>query len=161
MARIIGDQNQLYVADDVYTWLRIAIVGVILGMVYVGLTYLVSSFVIDPIFCRSVIDVNICSGSISVAGNVAAVLTAAIGLFALVALRASRPIIEVVGAMIILWGLAGWTEGLGWGEVLLWSALLFGLSYVLFGWVCRHAQTIPALLVVALIVAIGQFVAQL
>jgi len=161
MARIIRDQSQLYVADDVYTWLRIVLVGTLLGLLYVGLTYLISYFVIDPMFCRSAINASICAGSIGIAGNVAAVLVAAIGLFTLVWLRASRPIIVAVGTMIILWGLAGWTDGLGWGEALLWSALLFGLCYVLFGWICRHAQTIPALLVVALIVAVGQFVVQL
>ncbi|MBC7868976.1 hypothetical protein H7X69_02240 [Candidatus Saccharibacteria bacterium] len=156
MANVILDETHPQVVSLSYSWWRIALLGAGLGIVYLILTFLVSHFIIDPIFCGSNVNALACTNSIGLAGNVASILVATIGLAVLVGLKVLRPLIVAVAAAIVLWGLAGWTNGLSWIEIAFWSALLYGLSYVLFSWISRYSRTIPVLISVALVVFIAR-----
>lgn len=117
--------------------LKISAVCAVLGVLFVGLTYLLNDHIIDPLLCQSSRELPICADTYSAAGNIAAVLVGIIGTLALVFIKASRPLLVAVAAVAVLWGLADLTRGLGWSEAVIWSALLYVLCYNVFSWIAR------------------------
>lgn len=152
MAKIIRDDDQATVISVYERW-YVVITGVIIGIFYVGFTSLIQQYIIEPLYCKSVIDSAICTNSLEVSGNIATILVAlaALGLF--IRLRVFRPIVIVVAAAALLWGLAGWTAGLSGFEIVASSAILYSLSYLMISWICRHQSTVTVLLAVMFIVA--------
>jgi hypothetical protein len=152
MAKIIRDDDTAEFGVT-YEWWYVLFTGVTIGILYVGITALLQQYVIEPLYCRSVVDSAICTNSLSVAGNVASILVAlaALGLF--VRLRVYRPIVIVVATAVLLWGLSSWTAGLNGFEIVASSAILYGLAYLMVSWVCRYKNTIPVIVSVLLIVA--------
>lgn len=158
MAEVIVDEDHKKVVSPSYSWWRVALVGAALGILYWALTFIVSRFIVDPLFCRPGEDAVACANSIELAGNIATILIATAGLGVLVALRVMRPLFVAVSAAIVLWGLASWTNGMFWGEVAFWSALLYGLAYVLFSWISRYGRTVPVLVAIVLILVVARIV---
>lgn len=158
MAKVIVDEMHPQVVSMSYSWWRVALIGAAIGIAFWTLTFLVSHFIVDQLFCRSTVNALACSNSIGLSGNIATILVATAGLAILVRLRVMRPLIVAVTAAIVLWGLAGWTNGLAWGEIAFWSAFLYSLSYVLFSWISRYSRTIPVLISAALVVLIARIV---
>lgn len=158
MAEVIVDEDHKKVVSPSFSWWRVALVGAALGILYWGLAFIISRFIVDPIFCQSGDDVTACTDSIGLAGNIATILIATAGLGILVALRVMRPLFVAVSAAIVLWGLATWTSGMFWGEIAFWSALLYSLAYVLFAWISRYSRTVPVLIATILILVIARIV---
>lgn len=156
MAKVIVDETQPQAVSLSYLWWRIALVGAAFGIIYWALVFVVSHFIIDQLFCRSSVNALACSNSVGLAGNIASILVAAVGLVVLVRLRVLRPLIIVIATGIVSWGLASWTEGFAWGEIAFWSALLYSLSYVLFSWISRYSRTVPVLVSVALVLVVAR-----
>ena len=152
MVKVIPDETQPQAVSTAYSWWRIALIGAAIGIVYWTLTFLVSHFIIDPLFCRSNVNALACTNSVELSGNITSILVATAGLAILVRMRVLRPLIVVVAVAVVSWGLAGWTNGIAWGEVAFWSALLYSLSYVLFSWISRYSRTMPVLISVAVVV---------
>ncbi len=158
MVQVILDDNQPRSVSSSYSWWMLALIGAVVGVLYWLLTLAVGHFIIDPLFCGSSSSAVTCANSVGVAGNVAGVLVATIGLGIMVRLRVLRPLIIAVSTAIILWGLSGWTEGLGWAEIVAWSTVLYALSYVLFSWISRYARSVPVLMAALAIVVIARIV---
>jgi hypothetical protein len=156
MAKLIVDDSMARPVRVSYIWWHIGIIGIGAGIAYYVLTLAIGHFVVDPLFCRSAVNLHACSNSVALAGNISAILVATTALGVLVRLRVYRPIVIVAASAITLWGLAGWTNGLSWIEVLGWSALCYGLSYVLFSWLSRYTRTVPVLISVLVIVIIAR-----
>ncbi len=148
MAKLVLDDNEPKSIRLMYSVWRMAAIGVFLGILYWLLTILMSRYVIDPIYCGSSVDTSVCASSIPMAGNIVSIIVATIGLGIMIRYSVVRPIIIAVASAIALWGLAGWTEGLVWYEIGLWSALLYGFSYVLFSWISRYNRTVPVLVAI-------------
>ncbi len=158
MAQVILDDNQPRSISASYSWWVLALIGVATGALYWLLTITVGHFIIEPMFCSSSANASTCSNSVSIAGNVAGILVATIGLGILVRLQVLRPLIIAISTAILLWGLSGWTEGLGWAEIIAWSSILYGLSYVLFSWVSRYTRSVPVLVSAIVIVVLARIV---
>ncbi len=142
MARLTIDDNRPQSIRLMYSIWRMAVIGGSLGLLYWLVTLLVSRYIVDPIYCGTSFDANVCSGSIGMSGDIATIIVATVGLGLLVRYSVVRPIIVAVASAFALWSLARWTEGLPWYETLLWSVILYGLSYVLFSWIGRYSRTI-------------------
>jgi hypothetical protein len=158
VAKLIIDDSQPRDVRVAYVWWHIGIVGIGVGVVCVLLGWLIGMFVIDPLFCRAQVNIAACANSVSIAGNVGALLAATIGLGVLVRLRTYRPIVISAASASVMWGFAGWVSALSWIEVLAWTALCYGLSYVLFSWISRYSRTIAVLVAVVAIVIIARIV---
>ena len=158
MAKLILDDTQPRAVSLSYSWWTMALVGAAIGALYWALTVFVGHFIIDPLFCRNSVNAATCSNSLGISGSVAGILVATLGLGALVRLSVLRPLVIAIATAILLWGLASWTDGLGWAEIIAWSVVLYALSYVLFSWVSRYARSIPVIVVVAIIVIIARIV---
>jgi hypothetical protein len=138
MAKIIKWDTEPQTISASYSLWRTALVGVVLGVVYWGLTAFIGRFV----------------DSTNISGDIATILIATIGIIVMLRLRIAQPLIIAVATGAALWGLARWTSGLAWGEVAAWSALLYGLAYILFSWIARYARIVPVLIIIVLIVIV-------
>lgn len=156
MAKVIMDDSQTREVSQHYVWWHLALIGAGLGLIYWILTYLVSHFIIDQLFCGNSANAITCSNSIGISGNIADILVAAIGLVVMVRMRIFRPIIIAAASAILLWGLASWTEGLWFLEATFWSILLFTLCYLMFSWIGRYARSTPVLIATLIILIIGR-----
>lgn len=161
MAELIQEERYPQAISVTFPWWQVAVTGLAVGALYFILTAAIGQFFIDPLFCRDSVNAAMCSNSVGVAGNVATVLIAAIGLGVLVSLRAARPIVVVTVSAILLWGLSTWTQGLGWAEIVAWSALLYGLSYVLFSWICRFNDNMSVVVGSLLVAVVARIVTTL
>ena len=112
-------------------------------------------YIIEPLACRDLANAVTCVDSFGVAGSIATVIVAIIGVFVLVRTLQPRPVIIAVAAATVLWGLGQYLSGLAWYEAILWSIALYAATYVLFGLVARivwfPAAVLTAIVTVAVI----------
>jgi hypothetical protein len=161
MVQVVQEDRYPQAVSMSFSWWQIALTGAAVGALYFIMTYLVGHFLIEPLYCGSNLNVVNCSNSTSISGNIATIIIAAVGLGIMVSLRVVRPIIVAVATGLLLWGLSVWTAGLGWGEIVAWSALLYGLSYVTFAWICRYNQTMPIIIISILVSVVARIVISL
>ena len=154
MARVIADDRTV-VVKPWWARVRIVFIGAVLGLIWWILTTLIRMYIIEPLACRDLANAAVCVDSFGVAGNVATVIVAILGVFALVRNLQPRPIIIAVAAAAVLWGLGQYLTGLAWYEAIVWSVVLYAATYVLFGMVARivwfPAAVITAILTVAVV----------
>jgi len=136
MAEVITEDIEAQTTSALYSVRRIALVGVILGVFYWVIVSLLGVFVDSAIVC----------------GDIATILVATLGVIIMLRLRMSQPLIVALASGLSLWGLASWTSGLLWIEIIAWNILLYGLAYTLFSWVSRYNRVVPVLMVITLII---------
>lgn len=158
MAKVITHDTAPRTVSSLYPVWSIVLGGAALGVLWWGLTAFFGYFIVDQLLCRAASTLASCSDSSNLAGMIATVVIALVGLGIMIRLRIFQPLIVVVAAAIALWDLAAWTHGLAWGEIVAWSALLYSLVYVLFTWLTRYRRTVPVLLMVTLSIAIIRIV---
>jgi hypothetical protein len=152
VVKVIVDDSQADPLYKVYSWRKLASIGLLLGIGYWVLSILLTYYVIDPLFCGSQANVSSCANSTLLAGDIATIIIAFIGIGILVRSAVARPIVVAIASLTALWGLSGLTEGLFWLEAVAWSAFLYGLTYVLFSWISRYA--LPFVVIVTTVIVI-------
>jgi len=153
---IIEDQSVL--SRTWVTWGRTIALGAALGLIFWILTVLLGRYVVEPLVCKDLVDAAVCVDAVPVAGKIATILVAVLGVIAMVRVRIARPIIIAVATAGLLWNLAGWTQGLFWLESIIWSVLLYALCFALFAWITRYVTlwvTIAVSLAIVLIIRIA------
>lgn len=138
--------------------LRVILIGAIVGAVTWVLALLLERYVIDPIFCRGAMSGTVCAETTDVAGNIALVVTAFAGMFAMVRASIFRPMLIALAAAASLWGIMGWLSGTAWYVGLIWSMLLYALTYVMFAWFARINNFVVALAVTLVIVILARII---
>ncbi|MCA9327275.1 hypothetical protein KDA14_01980 [Candidatus Saccharibacteria bacterium] len=136
---------------------QIALAGAIAGVAVWLLTLLIRQVILVPIFCGNPANAA-CVGATDIAGIFATIIAAVIGLMGLVRIGAFRPLLIVIAAAISLWGLSSWVSGLFIGA-LVWSVVLYTLTYAAFAWFVRIRPFVPALLVVVFVVFLARVLA--
>lgn len=134
MAKIIKSDIDSQIFSTFYPFWRIAIVGLVTGLVFWAATLLINNY----------------TDSISLAGNIATIVAAIISVAVMVRMQIAQPLIIAVLAGGALWGMAEWTDGLFWIEAIAWSVVLYALAYVCFSWLLRLKNSLP--LVVAILI---------
>ncbi|MDN5275677.1 MAG: rane protein of unknown function [Candidatus Saccharibacteria bacterium] len=138
------------------TWIFTILTGLALGVIYWLLSRLLHEYAVQPLLCQLWQTSGVCTDSREIAGHVATILVAVIGLFVTVKLRIFRPLLVVVAVAATLWGLSEWLQGLRWPEAVAYSALLYALGYALFSWVTRGRSLIAVTIIILVIVAIAR-----
>lgn len=154
MAKVIVEKEQTVVVQTWQPWVRVIVIGLAIGFVAWVLTSLLARYVIEPLTCRDVANAAMCLNAVPVAGNVAAIIAGLLGTLVLVRMGIARPIVLAIASAALLWDVAAWTAGLHWFETILWTILLYALSYLLFAWIARYARLWVVLAVSILIVVI-------
>lgn len=131
---------------------RALMAGVGVGVVGWLLTLFFKNVVIANIFCRSADTFTICSNGGTIAWNIAFVIVALASVFVLMRTNMYRPLLIVLAAVAVLWGIGTWLLPMAWWQGLLWSGVLFGLAYALFAWLAAH--TVFAVSLISTIVVV-------
>lgn len=148
MARIISEDSSV-----VWQWGRFVVLGILMGILYFLLVQMLEKYVVGPISCGGGSAVN-CAQSYSVSGGIASILVAVGALFASIKLFVPRPLLVVVAATVLTFGLYGWVQGLFWLEALGWSALIYAVAFSLFCAIFQFRNVIVSIIVtVAILVA--------
>lgn len=161
MVKVIETEIQSQEISSFYPFWQVVIIGVASGLLFYVLTFLIDKFVISPALCRSVADTIACSNTLSVSGNIAAIVVAIAGTFTMVRLQMIQPLIVAVTTAASLWGLVQWTNGLPVWEAVLWSVLTYFFAYLLFAWVVRYDRVWPVIAIIVVIVMAARIAANL
>jgi len=145
LAKIIDSNIESRTINSSYSIWKNALVGIAAGLIFWSLTVLIGRL----------------SNSVTIPGDVAAILATTVGIISMVFFHMTRPLLVASATAVSLWGLAQLTSGLAWFEVIIWTVLLYGLAYALFSWVSRYARVVPVLVVIIAIVVIVRIVATL
>lgn len=132
---------------------QVAVLGFGIGIVAWIVAAFIGEVLLAPLFCGESSD-GACATRGDLAGTVATLFAAVVGLLGLVKLGVYRPIIVVIASVICLWLLASWTAGLLWFESIAWYGLLYALLYALFTWLVRPRSLVIVLLVVIPVVVL-------
>ena len=153
MAQVIITDQQA-VAESYSMWVRTIILGAVTGFIFWLLTIIVARYIVDPLACGRLFNAAVCVDSTPLAGNIAAILAAIVGLISMVRIAAARPIVIAVATAALLWDLGAWTDGLFWLEAVSWSIILYAAAYALFSWITRSANLLMTVVISLLIVLI-------
>jgi len=155
VVKLIVDETQSEVVSTSYVWWRAPVLGAIIGLIFFILTLLIGRYIISPIQC-GVSGTSACSGAVTMAGNIATVLTAVIGTVILLKLKIARPLLIAAASAVLTWNVAAWVFGLTWYEVLISVVVLYALSYALFSWLSRYSKIVPALIAIVAVLLIAR-----
>lgn len=139
--------------------IKIVILGLLVGILVPLATSLLTTYFIEPVFCKAESDsFNICSSGAVVANHIAAVIIAVIAFAVLTRWNVYRALLLVLAGTLAMWGLQKYAAPLTggyWLEYYLFSALLYGLAYMAFYWLLRIKHFVVSLvLTIALIVGV-------
>lgn len=144
-------QQTALVPMSVQQLLRVVLVGVLVGALTWGVTFLLDTYVFKGMLCQANNSAQ-CGSSLSYAGIAASLLVAGLGLLALAKLQVFRALLVVITATISLWGLHVMLDSWPWHAALLISILLFAVSYSLFAWVARIRSFLLAVIVMVIVI---------
>ena len=133
------------------TMVQVALLGIVLGALSWLIAALIDRFITGALMCGE--NGPTCEPSTIVAGNVAIVLTSIGGLLGLVRLGIYRPLLVVIAAAIVLWGISGLTLGMQWYEAMAWTVLFTAIVYTAFAWLVRPRFFLIAIVLILVVVA--------
>lgn len=139
-------------------FLRVALVGIIVGVLFWALVLFLNQSVISPAIC-SIKTTATCSGVDSVSSGIASVIGGLVGLFGLVRLGIFRPLYIVSASAVLLWGMGAWTKGFLWYESLFWQVFLYAVTYLAFSWLARLRIFGIVLIISAFVIIAARIVA--
>ena len=136
MAKIIDSDTGPQSISSSYSLWQIAAVGLALGLVYLGLTPLLKTYISSDV----------------TAGDISTILVATLGVIVMIRLDMAQPLIIAIATGVALWGLSQLTSGLVLGETVFWTVAVYMLAYILFSWISRYVKATPVLVAMFVIV---------
>lgn len=158
MVRVVGAESTV-VGDSRWQSLVTPLwIGATNGFVLWILTYLLSHYVINNIACRLGTSFVSCSATDAVSAGIALVVAAVVTLALLVRERIYRPLLVVLAASFVLWGIGGtWLGGASW-STFFFTLLVSALVYTTFAWLARVRSFVIALIVTIIAVIVLRLV---
>lgn len=160
MVDYVAESKPAIIDQDGRTAIRVAVVGVVLGVIAWGLTLFLERVVLGAVLCGDESSVQ-CANISAYAGNIAAVIVMIIGVVSLVKMSVYRPLLIALGTVVSLWGLAAWMKDLQYLESLAWTVLLYSVFYSLYAWIARIRHAVVVLVVFILVAAVTRLVPML
>lgn len=132
--------TEVYLPIDHMEVARLAILGVVVGILVPLFALLIANYFIGPVFCRSADSFSVCSSGGVLAHHISAVIVGMMAVALLANWGVFRPLLVVVAVTIAMWGLQKYLGPMGsgnWTEYFAFSAALHGIGYVAFYWLLR------------------------
>lgn len=152
MVEYVAEAKPAIIDQDGRAMVKIALIGIVLGLLVWGLTFVLEHYVLGAMLCRDEAAAT-CVNLVTYAGNISAVIVGIIGVVVLVRAQVFRPLLIALSVTVSLWGMAAWLAQLSLPEQMLWSVILSGLLYSLYAWLARIRNAVVVLVVFVLIVA--------
>lgn len=148
-------ENKFLVVPEGKELLRVALLGVAVGIIIPFLSWLMQQYFVNPIFCRET-TVGICAAADVTTYYVSTVVMAVIAIALMANWQVFRPLLIAVAAAATLWGAQRYVPEVvakAGIEYYALSAGLYGLLYVLYYWLMRlRSFALSIVLTVAAIV---------
>jgi len=133
--------------------MQIVGIGLLVGLLTWGLTWLIATFALQGLICGSSATMQ-CSPAVQYSEMTASILAAGLGLLLFVRLRVFRPLLVVLAATISLWGIISISSAMPWYMVGVMCAVLYMLAYITFAWVVRLRLFWPVVVIVLALVVV-------
>lgn len=115
------------------------VIGLAVGFLVIASSVALQEFALEPMFCQGS-NQQYCDNVPAIATVLTTLVFHFIGLVMLVRIGIIRPLLVVLAAIVTLYGMHTWTQGLPWWGAGLYASLLTGLSYLYFSWINRVSQ---------------------
>ena len=136
MARVIMVNDEPIQRRVWPVFIKIAIIGAVVGILYWLSTYILNRFIKTPYL----------------AGNIATIASIAFGTIFLAWLSFKKAPLISIASGLTLWGLGEWLNGLSGVEKFSWMLLFYCLAYLLFWLISTSKRAIVSLLLSILII---------
>ncbi len=157
LAEELNDQS-FYIGASRIEVIKIALLGLAVGVFIPAISFLLERFFIEPVFCRSADSFGVCSNGGVTAYYIATGIISLLAIVLLVNWQVFRPLLIVVGVAATLWGFIRYVGDLATNSIFeyyIFSALLFAIAYLLFYWIMRiRVFMLSVLLAIALVVVV-------
>jgi len=157
----VTDTNSKLIDMRLDVLVRVALLGLGLGIITWTISTLLGRFVIAPLACVGEAAGVVCGNAEVLAGNIALVLAAIAGVLGLVRLGIYRPMLIVIAVAVCLWNISGLLSGLAWYEAIAWTTLIYMIGYVAFAWLVRPRNFVVVLIMLLVVIFASRVVATL
>lgn len=137
---------------------RVIIVGAIVGLVTLALHAMLDKYVLTPTLCSAPELAARCASKPYFAAAVATIISAVIGLFALVQQRVYRPLFVVLLATAGLWNVVLLLVTLPLWAGVVGALFAFASAYAVFAWLAQIRNFIVALIVALALVLVMRLI---
>ena len=134
------------------------LIGALVGLLGWLLTLAVSSWVLTPVFCRSLDTASVCAGVNVSSWIVAHIMVSAVGLLLLLRANTFRPLLVVIAALATLWTVGVPFITHVWWVGLLWQTGLFAVAYALYAWLAALEKFIVSAILIIIIVILMRLI---
>lgn len=141
-------------------FVRVILIGAVIGVVTWGLTLLLDSYIFQGIVCKGSASAQ-CTSSFEYAGISASILAGGLGLLGLVRTRVFRALLIVIAAMVSLWGVSALLKQWDWPIAVPVSAVFYAVAYGLYAWIARIRSFIMTLVIIVILIVAIRFVMNL
>jgi hypothetical protein len=152
------ERPPFYIVSNPRDILLTALVGVATGLLVWLLAFALKQFLIAPVFCRTADSASVCQSGDQIAFIIATIVMAAVSVAALARIDVFRPLLVSVAAAVTLWNLPSHIGGIHayapTFEQIAWTAVLYGLLYVLFSWILRIRNFVGSLISAVVLVIV-------
>lgn len=157
-APVAEAESSLLIVPNGPEMVRVAGLGLVVGLLIPLIAWMLQRFFISPIFCHGASTLGVCSGSDLTAYYVGTVVATVIAVALLANWQIFRPLLVAVAAAAALWGMRKYmgdiVQSSGW-EYYLASAILYAVAYLLFYWVMRLRNfALSVILAVAVVIVV-------
>lgn len=144
--------KKFYIPASAKDIAKVLSLGIVAGALIVLLGEVLQRYVVNPLFCQNATGGDICGPTGLTGFFVSTILVSILSVVALARFGIFRPLLIAVGAAIALWGIKADIQAAGVLEYSFWTALLFGLTYLLLYWLLRANNFIVSLTLVTVAV---------
>lgn len=134
--------------------MQIILGGLIAGVIAGGLTLLFSMYLFRVLPCT----IETCGAGGQYSAVLAGIISAAFGLFWLIRLQVFRPLLIIIAVTVALWGIGLQMIQWPWVAIILATAGLHALAYLLFAWISRIRLFWAVLIILVLLIASVRFI---
>ena len=145
MANDNNSSTSSYLPAQVKDIAQVLSLGIASGILIVLLGELMQRFFINPVFCNNATGGDVCGPNGLTGFYAATLIVTLLSIVTLARLNIFRPLLIAVGAAVALWGMKGQMLDLSLLEYAFWTAVLFGLAYLLFYWLLRAQNFVLSL----------------
>lgn len=136
-AKVVDQYQPAVVTMSAKELLRVAIIGLVTGLLTYAIFLLLDRYVFASTLCGSAGLEARCADKSSYASSISLVIGAFGALFAAVQQRVYRPLLVVLLVTFGLWGVSLLIMQLPWWGATLAAGLVFALAYAAFAWVIQ------------------------
>lgn len=136
---------------------QVIVLGLIVGLLTYGLSYLFEMAILRSVPCEGDTAV-ICASATSYANAAASIVASGIGLFGLVKLQAFRPLLIVLAVAMSLWKMMEVVGTLPKYGMVIAGGVLYAMAYIVFAWIARVRLFWPAVILMLILVIVIRFI---